>query len=164
MSKTIEHKVKIEVFDHLKELSADDQSLVYEAMEALNKAYAPYSQFYVGAAIRLTNGNIIRGNNQENVAYPSGLCAERVAIYYASASFPNQEIESIAIVAKTKNFELTNPITPCGACRQAIAEYELKQEKPIKIIMSVENGETYICDGIKTLLPFAFNEKDLKKE
>lgn len=164
MPKIFEHTVKLEVYNQLDEISTLDQELVREAVSASNEAYAPYSQFYVGAAVRLKNGEIVKGSNQENVAYPSGLCAERVAVYYASATYPNEEIDTIAITAKTKNFEIVNPITPCGACRQAIAEYETKQLNPIRIIMSVENGEVYICEGIKSLLPFMFNEQELKKE
>lgn len=164
MTKIFEHTVKLEVYSSINELEANDQELVRAAISASNEAYAPYSQFYVGAAIRLKNGEMIKGSNQENVAYPSGLCAERVAVYYASATFPNEEIETIAITAKTDNFEIQSPITPCGACRQAIAEYEIKQQKPIRIIMSLEDGEVYICEGIKMLLPFMFNEQELKKE
>lgn len=164
MPKIFEHTVKLETYSSVDELEEKDRVLVEAATAASLDAYAPYSQFYVGAALRLKNGEIIKGSNQENVAYPSGLCAERVAIYYAGATYPNQEIETLAVTAKTDNFEIKSPITPCGSCRQAIAEYEIKQQKPIRIIMSVTNGEVYICEGIKMLLPFMFNEQELKKE
>ncbi len=164
MAKTIQHTVTIDVFDNFGELSQEDQELITKAKEASNEAYAPYSQFQVGAAVRLKSGKIIQGSNQENVAYPSGLCAERVAVYYANATYPKEEIESIAITAKTKNFEVDKPITPCGSCRQAIAEYEIKQQKPIRIIMMGESGSIHICNGLKMLLPFMFNEQELKKE
>lgn len=164
MAKQIEHKVMLTVYDSVNELSKSDKELVKGAEKVAKTAYAPYSQFYVGAAIRLKGGGVILGSNQENMAYPSGLCAERVAIFYANSTYPNDEIEAIAITAHAENFEVTKPITPCGACRQAIAEYEIKQEKPIRIIMASGQGEIHECNGIKELLPFMFNEQELKKE
>lgn len=164
MAKQIEHKVLLTVYDNVNELSDRDKALVLEAEKVSQSAYAPYSQFYVGAAIRLKSGNVVVGSNQENMAYPSGLCAERVAIFYANSTYPNDEVEVIAITAHAENFEVTKPITPCGACRQAIAEYEIKQAKPIRIIMASGQGEVHECNGITELLPFMFNEQELKKE
>jgi cytidine deaminase len=164
LGKIVKHSIEIEVFENIGDLSASDKELVNKAVEISDTAYAPYSQFYVGAALKLSSGKIITGSNQENVAYPSGLCAERVAIYYANSMYPDETIETIAVSAKTKAFEMSNPVSPCGSCRQAIAEYEIKQEKPIRLIMAGEKGEIHLATGIRTLLPFMFNETDLKKE
>lgn len=162
--KKVNHTVALEVYASDEELNKEDLELLQEARKISRSAYAPYSQFYVGAALRLSNGEVISGSNQENVAYPSGLCAERVAIYYANAKFPKEEVVAIAINAFAENFEVNHPISPCGSCRQAIAEYEIKQEKDIRIIMGANSGEIHVCSGIKTLLPFMFNEQDLKKD
>ena len=153
----------MEVFNDLNDLSSEDKELITRAKEILKDAYAPYSQFYVGAALRLNSGEIITGSNQENMAYPSGLCAERVAIYYANSAYPNKTIKTIAVVAKAKNFEIAKPVSPCGACRQAMAEYELKQKEPIRLIMAGGNDEIYISESIENILPFMFNEIGLKK-
>jgi len=153
----------LEVFNDLNDLSSEDKELITRAKEILKDAYAPYSQFYVGAALRLNSGEIITGSNQENMAYPSGLCAERVAIYYANSAYPNKTIKTIAVVAKAKNFEIAKPVSPCGACRQAMAEYELKQKEPIRLIMAGGNDEIYISESIENILPFMFNEIGLKK-
>lgn len=164
MGKIVKHSIEIEVFESIDELSMQDKELVNRAIEISNTAYAPYSQFYVGAALKLNSGKIITGSNQENVAYPSGLCAERVAIYFANSMYPDEIIETIAVTAKTKAFKMDKPVSPCGSCRQAIAEYEIKQKEPIRLIMADEKGEVHIATGIRTLLPFMFNETDLKKE
>jgi cytidine deaminase len=126
----------------------------------MHNAYAPYSDFKVGAAVLLENGIIISGNNQENAAYPSGLCAERVAIYYAGAQYPNVAIKTVAVVCDT---EATQPVTPCGACRQAIAEYEQLSGKKIRMVFGTPRGKVYVANGIETFLPFMFGKKFLKK-
>ncbi len=131
------------------------------AEEAREKAYAPYSNFRVGAAILLENGEIITGNNQENAAYPSGLCAERVAIFFAGSQFPNTKILQLAVTARSENQVLRKPISPCGACRQSIAEYEIKQNHPIEIFFMGETGEVYKANSIKDLLPFLFDGSQL---
>ena len=118
----------------LSELSTQEKQLVANARSAVTTAYAPYSGFLVGASVLLDNGEIINGSNQENVAYPSGLCAERVAIFYAGARFPDAKIKTIAISVMSKNFKVTDVISPCGACRQVMAEYEDKQKQKIKVI------------------------------
>lgn len=164
MRKVLQKNIEIEVVSSKDELETCELRLLNAAINSSKKAYAPYSQFYVGAAVQLENNEIIVGNNQENVAYPSGLCAERVAIYYANAIHSDKKIKAIAINAQSKLFEVNYPITPCGACRQAIAEYEIKQKENIKIIMAGESGEVYIIKSIKDLLPFQFNEEGLKKE
>lgn len=147
---------KIEVCSY-NELSSIDKKLVDIAKECTKNSYAPYSKFNVGAALLLSNGEIIKGNNQENVAFPSGTCAERTAIFYAHANYPNERVETIAIAAFTNGSFLENPISPCGACRQAILEYEVLGKKPIRVILYGEK-EIYILDGIKSLLPLCFTE------
>ena len=149
--KTIKHALEISEQSE-KELSSSDKKLLSEAKKSANAAYAPYSKFKVGSAVLLGNGKIISGNNQENAAYPSGLCAERVALFFASSQNPNAIIKSIAI---------TN--VPCGACRQAILEYETKQKSPVRIIMQKEKNKIIISEGISNLLPLAFRSKELKK-
>lgn len=145
------------------ELGQDEQKLLRMAREASDLAYAPYSNFYVGAALLLENGLIVTGNNQENVAYPSGLCAERVAIYAAGAQYPNVAIKTIAITCKSKQFEVDEPLSPCGACRQAMSEYEMRHNKHIRIILAGETGKIRMLDSIADLLPFMFKAEALKK-
>ncbi len=153
-------KVKIEsfleVYASVAELPETISALMKKAFEARDKAYAPYSNFYVGAALLLDNGEVISGSNQENAAYPSGLCAERTAIYYASATFPNAKMIAMAITAKAKDKLTTTPIPPCGSCRQAIAEYEIKQKSPIPLYFMGESGEVMKSDSLENLLPFLF--------
>jgi cytidine deaminase len=132
-------------------------------MMASKLAYAPYSSFRVGAAIRLADGKIMTGNNQENASYPCGLCAERVALFYAQAQYPATPVEAIAIFAIASEFHLKQPVTPCGACRQVIAEYEQRHQKKIRIIMGNGNGMVCIVDGAESLLPFTFYLEELKK-
>lgn len=149
--------------DGISELASDDKELLKEAWSACDSAYAPYSHFHVGAALRLANGIIFKGNNQENSAYPSGLCAERVAVFSASATHPGIAIQSIAVVAKTDTFDLANPVTPCGACRQVIAEYEMLSGQPIRIMLQGNSEKIWILEGIKNLLPLLFHGEELKK-
>ncbi|MFH1118418.1 MAG: cytidine deaminase [Bacteroidota bacterium] len=148
--------------DQASDLEPKDRLLLENAKEAAMKAYAPYSGFRVGAALRLEDDQIITGNNQENAAYPSGLCAERVAIFAASSRNPGIVIESIAITINTDYQKVTDPVPPCGACRQVIAEYEKKQGKHIRIIFSSETGKTIQIDGIENLLPMSFNSNNLQ--
>ena len=124
---------------------------------------APYSGFLVGASILLENGEIINGSNQENVAYPSGLCAERVAMFYAGANFPDIKIKTIAVSVFSKSFEVTDVISPCGACRQVMAEYEDKQEQSIKVILHSPTDQVLIANKVQDLLPFMFKSPHLKK-
>ncbi|HET8809872.1 MAG TPA: cytidine deaminase [Flavobacteriaceae bacterium] len=146
-----------QIFDNLEELPTDIQNLMAEACRVRDKAYAPYSNFQVGAAVLLENGKIISGSNQENASYPSGLCAERTAIYYAGAQFPEQKIHSLALSAKSLLHQTTVPIPPCGACRQAIAEYETKQNQPITIYFMGETGKIIRSASLANLLPLAFD-------
>lgn len=149
-------------FESESELSTQEQELMQKARLAADSAYAPYSNFYVGAALLLKNGLVITGNNQENVAYPSGLCAERVAIYAAGANYPDIAIEAIAITCKSKLFKVNQPLSPCGACRQAIAEYETRYNSKIKIILAGETGPVRVIESIADLLPFMFKSEELK--
>ena len=150
---------KINVFESIEELPQMEQNLMKKAIEIRKNAYAPYSQFRVGAAILLDNGEIVVGSNQENAAYPSGLCAERVAIFHAGAVYPEATILKIAITAASDNNSTAIPVPPCGACRQSIAEYEIRQNTPIKIYYMGETGEIHQSDSLKNLLPFMFDNK-----
>ena len=144
-------------------LPKEDATLIDAAKEATKSSYSPYSEFKVGAAIFLDDGSIVTGSNQENSAYPSGLCAERVALFHAKSINPDSVINSIAITANTVRFDLNEPITPCGACRQVIAETEKRQNSRIRVIMTGDGCTTRIVDGIDNLLPFKFQEDKLKK-
>lgn len=146
----------LQVYDNMEELSEDIQTLMKTAVEARENAYAPYSNFKVGAAILLEDNQVVTGNNQENAAYPSGLCAERVAIFHASAMYPDKKISTIALTARSENKILRIPTPPCGACRQVIAEYEIKQDQPITIYFMAEKGKVIKVDSIKALLPLVF--------
>jgi len=143
------------------ELSPEDRELVYKARETALNAYAPYSNFRVGAAIRLESGIIVCGTNVENAAYPSGMCAERNAIFNCISNHPNDKPLTIAIAGLTENGLTEEPVPPCGNCRQVIAEEELKNGNQIKLILS-GNNKTYVIDTISYLLPLQFNEKNLK--
>ena len=152
---------EFDVYNSAKDLDKKDAELLLAAQKMVKTAYAPYSEFHVGAAVLLENGKIVTGNNQENAAYPSGLCAERVAIFYASAQYPNVAVKAVAVAVKSKNMVNREPLSPCGGCRQVIAEYENKAEKPIRIIMSGEKGQIYIAKSIESLLPLMFSKKYL---
>jgi len=151
--KKVELKISFEEYADSSKLNTTDHALLMSAIESVEKAYAPYSQYYVGAALKLKNGEVIQGNNQENVAYPSGLCAERVAIFYASSKYPDMVVETIAITAKAKNFKIKDAVAPCGACRQVLAEYESKQNKPTRIILQGDGSKILIFKSIKDILP-----------
>ncbi|MCK5028453.1 MAG: cytidine deaminase [Bacteroidales bacterium] len=148
-------------YNSIAELEEEQQELIKKAKEAAIKAYAPYSQFEVGAAVLLENGEIIQGNNQENAAYPSGLCAERVAIFYANSKYPNVAIKSIAVTANTKDGIIKDPIPPCGSCLQVMLETEKRLEKDIQVILYGENKIT-IAENINQFLPINFNKEMLK--
>ncbi len=152
---------ELDIYNSIKDMTKKDAALLLEAQKMVKSAYAPYSEFHVGAAILLDNGKIVTGNNQENAAYPSGLCAERVAIFYAGAQYPNVKVKTIAISVKSKNIVIKEPLSPCGGCRQVIAEYENKFGEPIRIIMMGEKGPIYIAKSIESLLPLMFSKKYL---
>ncbi len=159
--KEILSTARVIVYKGIDALPFEINNLMHKAIASRKKAYAPYSQFRVGAAILLDNGITVEGSNQENAAYPSGLCAERVAIFYAGAMYPEARILQIAISATSDNFVSKTPIPPCGSCRQSISEYEQKQELPIEIYFMGEEGEVYKSDSIANLLPFSFSKNFL---
>ncbi len=152
---------KLHVYESLDELPEDVVSLMQKAFKARDNAYAPYSKFHVGAALLLDNDEIVTGNNQENASYPSGLCAERTAIYYAVSQYPNAKVLKMVISAGSKNKLTTTPIPPCGACRQAIAEYEIKQKEPIEIYFMGETGKVVKSHSLSNLLPLVFDKSVL---
>ena len=136
-------------------LHPEEKILINRAKDTCFRAYAPYSHFRVGAAVRLANGEIVTGSNQENAAFPSGLCAERTALFYANSQYPEQAIKALAIAAHTQSDFLDRPISPCGACRQVILEAEMRYRNPIRIFL-YGKSEIYIIESIKDLLPLAF--------
>lgn len=148
-------------YHNIDELSESDQALCKQAENALASSYSPYSGFRVGTAIRLANGQVVSGSNQENVAYPSGLCAERVALFTIGALYPGIEIESMAVTAASENFQITNPITSCGGCLQVMAEFEQRQKREIEVLFYCINGKILKLQGIKSLMPFVFIEDRL---
>lgn len=150
-----------DVYDNLDELSAQDAELLRCAHEAAKKAYAPYSKFNVGAAVRLANGKIVSGNNIENAAYPSGLCAERVTLFSAQAQYPGVAVESIAVTAHSDKVMIDEPIAPCGACRQVMVEVEKISQCKLRILCQGETGPVMAFEGIETLMPFIFVDKFL---
>lgn len=151
----------ISTFDSVNDLSQDVRDLMAKAVTIRKSAYAPYSNFRVGAAILLENGAVVVGSNQENAAFPSGLCAERVAIFQAGALYPEVKIKIIAISAASDTNQTRSPIPPCGACRQSILEYETKQNHDIEIYFMGEVGNVYKSASLSNLLPFSFDKKFL---
>lgn len=157
-------KINIKEYKSKSELPKVDQDLIEKATMAVKASYAPYSEFHVGAAVLLDNGKTITGSNQENSAYPSGLCAERVALFHAKHLYPEVGIRALAVTAFADNFEIDQPVTPCGACRQVIAETQNRQTGKIKIILNGEKGVVQVIDGIENLLPLMFKEEKLKRK
>ncbi len=153
--------ISYETYHNTTELSEIDRKLCEKAKDALQTSYSPYSKFRVGTAIQLADGEVVLGSNQENVAYPSGLCAERVALFGIGASKPKAVITTMAITAQTENFEIKNPVTSCGACLQVMAEFEQKQKSPIAVIFYCIDGQIIKVNSIKSLLPFVFVEDRL---
>ncbi|MEN8117568.1 MAG: cytidine deaminase [Bacteroidota bacterium] len=150
-----ELKILVHEFDAVVELPENDQQLLLAAREACNSAYAPYSKFQVGAAVELENGVIVKGNNQENADFTDGLCAERVALFFAHATYPDVPVKSIAISARNVQGLLEEPAQPCGSCRQVFVETESRYKKPMRIIL---DGRKHIqvLEGADNLLPLAF--------
>jgi len=149
------------VFDSIDSLPEEVKALMQQAVDVRKTAYAPYSKFRVGAALALDNGKTVIGSNQENAAYPSGLCAERVAIFQAGAVYPGVKILRMAISAASDEKVVDSPIPPCGSCRQSIAEYEIRQDIPIEIWFMGETGKVLKSDSIKNLLPLVFDKNSL---
>lgn len=156
----LQYILSLDILEKGKTVGPDDHALLIEAEKAMQTAYAPYSAFKVGAAVLLDNGRIITGNNQENAAYPSGLCAERVALFYAMSQNSSAKVKAIAVSCESVS---NGPITPCGACRQVIAEYEQKQGAKIRILMGNGGKKVYAAHSIESLLPFMFSSKNLLK-
>ncbi|GAB6982883.1 cytidine deaminase [Prevotella dentasini] len=152
--KTIDLSIKIG-YCQMEELPADEQQLVEAAVRATKNSYSPYSHFAVGAALRLENGTVVTGANQENAAYPSGLCAERTAIFSAQAQYPDQPVTALAIAARNGGSLVKSPIVPCGACRQVAVEIEDRYKHPIRVFLYGTDG-IYVVDTIKDLLPLYF--------
>lgn len=148
-------------YDSLTELNQEDQLLMRHAIEVRENAYAPYSKFKVGAALLLEDGTIVVGSNQENAAFPSGLCAERTAIFQAGALYPNKKILKIAITAGSELKITNSPIPPCGACRQSILEYEVKQDNPIEMYFMGVEGPVCYSPSLVNILPFHFDKESM---
>jgi cytidine deaminase len=161
MANKLEIILSFQVFSSAAELPDDEQNLLKQAQAATQYAYAPYSRFLVGAALLSADGSIHLGNNQENAAYPSGLCAERTALFGMRVNNPEKQIKKIAVTARHAGSEDFVAALPCGACRQVMAEYENQQEAPIAVLMQAENGQVYRCDSVSTLLPLQFSKHSL---
>ncbi|WP_224488982.1 cytidine deaminase [Robertkochia flava] len=159
--KKIEIKSTLTVYSGVDELPAEVTALMAHAVRSRAMAYAPYSRFQVGAALLLDNGEVVCGNNQENAAFPSGLCAERVAVFHAGATFPDAVIKAVAICAASLDFRVKDAVAPCGACRQALAEYEYRQKSPVAVYFMGDNTEVYHSPSVRELLPLVFTEKSL---
>lgn len=149
------------VFDNLTELNESDLFLMKKAVEARKKAYAPYSKFNVGCALLLDNGEVVLGNNQESAAYPSGMCAERVAIWKAGSEYPNMKVKKIAITAASSITKVDKPVGPCGGCRQTLSEYEINQKEDIEILFMGEVGKIIKTESLLSMLPFSFDSSYL---
>lgn len=152
----------IEIYPDLPSLPPVIRGLMEQAIQSREKAYAPYSNFRVGAAVLLENEEVVLGNNQENAAFPSGLCAERVAISQAGAVYPDVAVKAVAITAATHLRKVTTPVPPCGACRQVLAEYEIRQSVPIAIYFMGDESEIYKVSSVAQLLPLIFTEDSLR--
>jgi len=149
------------VYDSIDELDADDRQLLVEARDVTDKAYAPYSNFHVGAAAKLSNNKIVTGTNQENASYPVGICAERVLLSAISSLQPGIAIETMAVSYKSKKLKSDHPISPCGMCRQALQEFEGRTNKPIRLILAGMEGKVYVIKSASQLLPLAFRSEEL---
>lgn len=150
------------VYDSMEELPEEQQWLLSEAREVTSQAYAPYSNFQVGAVAQLANGEIVAGTNQENASFPVGLCAERVLLAAASSMFPKIPINTIAISYKSENHISDHPISPCGICRQSLQEFESRVNHPVQLILGGMSGPVYVIDSASRLLPLAFTSSELK--
>ena len=157
-----EFRFAFEVYESIDELAQQDAWLLNEARLVTESAYAPYSNFNVGAVAKLANGKIVAGTNQENASYPVGLCAERVLLASASTLYPNVPVDTIAISYNNNNGESNHPISPCGMCRQSLVEYEERVKQPIRLILSGMEGKVYVIEKTTNLLPLSFGSVDLK--
>lgn len=153
----VENHFQYKIYGSLSELNADDRELVEVAISQLDNAYAPYSNFHVGAAARLNDRSIYKGSNQENASYPLCMCGERVALYNAAVYKPDQAIESLAITIRNAQMQIDKPVSPCGACRQVISEFEFRHKQHIRILLKSDSPEIYELRSIEDLLPLGFN-------
>ena len=160
--KTEEFKFSISVYDSIDELSQGDAFILSEARSVTQFAYAPYSNFLVGAVALLKNGETVTGTNQENASYPAGICAERVLLSSATSQHPGVAIETIAISYNNIKGKSNTPVSPCGICRQSLVEYEQRFQKPIRVILSGMEGKVIIIEDAAQLLPLAFGAANLK--
>ncbi len=156
-----EIKFEYKVYEDSIELSSEDGKLIQAARDVTTKAYAPYSNFFVGAVALLKNGATVSGTNQENAAYPVGICAERVLLGVAAMLHTDVPIETLAVSYLNNQGESNKPISPCGMCRQALCEYETRTGHPIRIILSGATGKVFVIETVSQLLPFSFGSKDL---
>lgn len=156
------YEFNFEEYNDSSELNEKDAWLLNEARNLTEQAYAPYSQFFVGAAAMLSNGEVVAGTNQENASYPVGICAERVLLGNAATLYPDVAIDTLAISYNSENIRSNHPISPCGMCRQALLEYETRLKKPIRLILGGMEGKIQIIQSASQLLPFAFTGSELK--
>lgn len=159
--KPSEYKFSYEVYDSIEELNEDDAYLLNEAREMTQNAWAPYSRFRVGAVARLKSGRTVVGANQENASYPAGICAERVLLSAAGATYPGDPIESLAVSYEGDDVESDHPISPCGICRQTLQEFEQRTQHPVRLILAGKTGKVYIIPSAGMLLPLAFTSNEL---
>lgn len=160
----IHYSTIIREYDNMEELPDLDLQLIHAALDASHRAYAPYSHFYVGAAVLLDDGTIVLGNNQENAAYPSGLCAERTALFAAGANYSGKRVMKLAIVGRSNDFSVDSPVYPCGACRQVMSEFEQIGKQPMEIFMMGAKGAVHVVNGLINILPLAFDADKLKRK
>jgi cytidine deaminase len=160
--KAKEVKFSILSFDSIDELSSEDVSLLNEARKVTKFAYAPYSNFRVGAFAKLVNGKTVSGTNQENASFPAGICAERTLLSTASSLYPGVGIRTLAISYNNLNGKSNRPVSPCGICRQSLVEFQDRTQKPIRIIISGMEGEVQIIENARDLLPLVFSADDIK--
>jgi cytidine deaminase len=150
-----------EVYDDISELKKEDAEILVKARAVTKQAYAPYSNFFVGAIAILSNGEIVAGTNQENASYPVGICAERVLLGNAATLFSGVSIDTLAISYDSKEISSDHPVSPCGMCRQALLEYETRTGQPIRLLLAGQKGKIYIVKTVRFLLPFAFDSSEL---
>jgi cytidine deaminase len=155
--RTVTESFDYTVYASINELSEKDRALMLLATQQLDNAYAPYSNFHVGAAVRLIDGDTYIGSNQENASYPLCMCGERVALYNAGSNKPNVAVESLAITIKNQKMKIEKPVSPCGACRQVISEYEFRHKSPIRILLKSDSPEVYELKSVSDILPLGFN-------
>jgi cytidine deaminase len=159
--KPSEYKFSYEVYDSIEELNEEDAYLLNEARETTQNAWAPYSRFRVGAVARLKSGHTIIGANQENASYPAGICAERVLLSTAGATYPGDPIESMAVSYEGDGVKSDHPISPCGICRQSLQEFEQRTKHPVRLILAGKTGKVFIIPAAGMLLPLAFTGDEL---